>query len=39
MSIGGGGGVVRAVDPKPRSREPRVMFHTICLGNPGKCHP
>lgn len=27
----------RAVGRKPRSREPRVISHTICLGSPGKC--
>lgn len=30
----------RAVDRKPRPREPRVtfFFNTICLGSAGKCH-
>lgn len=32
VSVGG-----RAVDWKPRPREPRVTFHSICLGGPGKC--
>lgn len=27
----------RAVDWKPRSREHRVVFHTICLGHLWKC--
>lgn len=35
VCVGMGG---RAVDQKPRPREPRVVFHTICFGSPGKCN-
>lgn len=36
-SVCWGGEHGRTVDWKPRPRESRVMFHSVCLGSLGKC--